>query len=108
MLSLCLALSHHFLEGDWNEVHPCVRYQNEGFIAGAYYNSESNVSAFVGWDFGNLEVGLVTGYSGGPVVPMVRGTYDLNENLTAFVSPAYNTDTQSVGVVLGLEFRLGL
>lgn len=105
MLSFCLALSHHFVEGDWNEVHPCVRYQNDKFIAGAYYNSESKVSIFAGFDLGNIELGLVTGYSGAPVVPMIRLTYDFNDGVTVFAAPAVTT-SGDVGAVVGIEFRI--
>jgi hypothetical protein len=68
-------------------------------IAGAYYNSESKVSTYIGQRFGRVEVGLVTGYSSYSLLPMVRVTYD-----KWYISPAYETDNW--GIVLGWETKL--
>jgi hypothetical protein len=66
-LSLLLALSFHVgLEGDYNSVHPHGRCTVDNWITGAYYNSEENVSYYVGKKISNidnnwdLEIGLVT------------------------------------------------
>jgi len=113
-LSLLLALSLHMgLEGDYNNIHPHVRCDINNTIAGAYYNSEENVSFYVGkkipmYYLGTLhqmnnvevEVGLVTGYSGAKIAPMLRvkkGNW--------FMSPTYETMSNNVGVVFGYEFR---
>lgn len=109
MISLCLALSHHLLAGDWNEVHPCVRFEHEQFIAGAFLNSENRVSAYAGYELSRdpwfLELGVATGYSAYPVVPFARAGVDLGQNLRAFVAPGVKT-TGEVGAVIGLEFTL--
>ena len=107
-LSLLVALSLHIgLEGDYNSVHPHGRCTIDNWITGAYYNSEENVSVYVGkiipdidrgWD---LEVGLVTGYSGGDIVPMIRYIND-----GWFVAPAYET-SGNIGLAIGYEFKLG-
>lgn len=106
---LCLALSLHLLEGDWNAVHPCVRIEREGWVAGAFVNSERRLSLSVSREWqGGLwfaEAGLVTGYSGARVVPMVRAGYDLG-HARVFASPAV-TVNRDVGLVLGVEFNLG-
>jgi len=40
-LTLALGVSAHLgLDNQYNAIHPHVRYRNEQFIAGAYYNSE--------------------------------------------------------------------
>lgn len=116
MLKFCLAISAHIaLPGDWNEIHPCVRYEQDSFIAGAYLNSENTISFYAGAEFPaqlfsvpfNWELGLVTGYSSAPVVPFIRATYDINENSKLFIAPAFaidsNTGALDLGVVIGPE-----
>ena len=99
-----LALSAHLaLPGEWNEVHPGVQCDAGNWIGGAYYNSESKLSVFAGYDFGWLEAGLVAGYSGGPVLPMVRITYDVTDNLSVYASPAVTVDGD-VGLVVGPQW----
>ena len=107
-LSLLVALSLHIgLEDDYNSIHPHGRCIIDNWITGAYYNSEENVSYYVGkiipniykgWD---LEAGLVTGYSGEDVVPMIRY---INEGW--FVAPAYET-SDNIGLAIGYEFKFG-
>ena len=105
--SLLVALSLHIgLEGDYNNIHPHVRCDiNNNTIAGAYYNSEENISFYVGKKIPmyniELEVGLVTGYSGADIAPMLRvkkGNW--------FMSPTYETTSNNVGIVFGYEFKL--
>lgn len=106
---LCLALSLHLLEGDWNGVHPCIRLERDGWVAGAFLNSEGRVSVSAGreWQDGPwwAEAGLATGYSGAPVVPLVRGGYDFGA-VRAFAAPAV-TIKGDVGLVLGIEIHTG-
>ena len=104
MIELALGISLHLgLANDYNEIHPHVRYNNQNYIAGVYYNSESNVSTYVGrrWEKGKfgVEAGVVTGYSGGNVLPYGRATY---ENF--FVAPAIEGG-DTVGTVIGYEFK---
>jgi hypothetical protein len=100
MWSFFLALSYHLGSGNYvlNSVHPHVRYTTEsGYIAGAYYNSESNISLYYGKQYGNLELALVTGYADIPVLPYARYKYD-----GFFVAPAVYED-KGIGAVLGYE-----
>ena len=105
--SLLVALSLHIgLEGDYNNIHPHVRCDiNNNIIAGAYYNSEENISFYVGKKIPiynvELEVGLVTGYSGADIAPML-----LVKKGNWFMSPAYETTSNNVGLVFGYEFKL--
>lgn len=113
MIALCLALSHHLLEGNWNEVHPCVRMEvpvteSLNIGGGAFLNSEGNVSAFVGLSGGDRfwwEAGIATGYSGGDVVPFGRVGIDL-DRYRLFLAPAYNVDSNEIGAVIGVEVDL--
>ena len=104
-----LGLSLHMgLEDSYNEIHPHVRFYEDGAIAGAYYNSLENISFYGGYrlEYGDsgVEVALVTGYPAfGPIAPQVRGTYDFSDNVRAFASPAI--ETNNTGVVIGLEFQ---
>ena len=100
-LTLSIALSLHLgLEGDYNSIHPHLRYTDNNFITGIYYNSESNVSPYAGYkiehnDLG-LEFGIVGNYSDAPIGPYLRGTYK-----NFFIAPGVEGDT--VGIVLGIE-----
>ena len=104
MIELALGLSLHLgLNDNYNEIHPHIRYSEQGYIAGLYYNSESNVSAYGGYrleygDFG-LEAGAVTGYSKADVMPFGRATYK-----DFFVAPALEGD-DTVGAVFGYEIK---
>lgn len=105
MIELALGLSLHLgLEDDYNEIHPHIRYQEERFIGGAYYNSLEKVSTYIGYriEFGDygLEIAGVTGYPEADVVPYVRGTYK-----NVFIAPALEDD--KTGIVIGYEFKLG-
>ena len=104
MIELALGISLHLgLANDYNEIHPHVRYNNQNYIAGAYYNSESRISTYVGrrWETGKFgfEAGAVTGYPQADVMPFVRGTYD-----NFFVAPALEGD-DTVGAVIGYELK---
>ena len=97
-LSLLLAVSTHLgLEGDYNNIHPHARCTVDNWITGAYYNSERKVSYYIGTTMGNLEVGLVTGYSSYDVLPMIR--YIKNG---WFVAPAYEK-SGNYGLMIGYE-----
>ena len=104
-LSLLVAVSMHVgLEDNYNSIHPHARCTLDDTILGIYYNSEYNISSYVGkiYNYNNLEIeyGLVTGYTGIPIAPMLRIKKD-----NFFIAPAYEV-TGNVGVVVGLEFNL--
>jgi hypothetical protein len=104
LIEFALALSLHIgLEGDYNGIHPHIRYNNQDYIAGAYYNSMNRVSFYAGkrWEHNQFgfELGAVIGYDEiMPVAPYARATYN---NL--FIAPAAEPD--NVGVVVGYEFK---
>ena len=110
-----LALSTHMgLERDYNEIHPHVRFYEDGAIAGAYYNSVDRISFYGGYrlepaDNLGIEFALATGYNEfGPVAPYMRTTYDLGDKTRFFAATAIeentSTDTVTVGGVFGVEF----
>ena len=107
-----LAFSSHLgMEADYNNIHPHVRFIEEGAIAGAYYNSVDRLSVYTGYrmdfnDFG-IELAAVTGYPAfGDIAPYVRGTYDFTDNVRVFAAPSYEDkgDELGVGIVAGVEF----
>jgi hypothetical protein len=106
-LAFSVALSAHFPAGDWNSVHPHIRYGDD-WAVGVYYNSESTLSAYVSytWEFDNwfIEGGAVTGYSGAPVLPYLRAGYDAG-NVQYFVAPALMDGKP--GLVFGVEIKVG-
>ena len=105
-IGLFLALSMHVgLEANYNEIHPHARCTKGNSIAGIFYNSEDNFSAYIGKELllqkGSLETGLVSGYSTSDIIPMIR--YKQNN---FFVSPAYekHDGKGNLGFVIGMEF----
>ena len=99
---LSIAFSSHLgIAGEFNNVHPRITYITEdNIIAGTFFNSESQISMFVGklhhYNEFSIETGIVTGYSGAKVAPMAKLNYN-----NFFVAPGYaNRDT---GLVVGYE-----
>ena len=102
MIETCIALSlaismHLGLENDYNNLHPHARCSIDNTIAGVYYNSEDNISTYIGMKYDNIELGIVTGYESNDILPMIRYV-----NNGFFISPAYETNG-TYGVVIGLE-----
>lgn len=111
---IAIALSSHIgFENEYNYVHPHLRVEYENIISGIYLNSEENVSAYAGirnefGDFG-LEYGIVGGYNSlGTITPMIRGTYNLGENLIIYAAPSQEVleEKTNYGVVFGIELQL--
>jgi len=111
---LAIATTVHLgLAGEYNEVHPNVQLRfDNGIIAGAYHNSEDTVSVFAGmrgeWKGFFLEGGVVTGYEYSNVLPYGRAGYELTDNFSIFVAPAFEAidDDMTVGAVLGVEYSI--
>ena len=100
-LSILLAVSTHLgLDNNYNDVHPHVRCTIDNWITGAYYNSERNMSNYVGRKISTFEIGLVTGYNSYDVLPMIRYI-----NNGWFVAPAYEK-SNNVGLTVGYEFTI--
>ena len=99
-----LALSAHLgFSGDYNSIHPHVRYTSDNFyISGAYYNSEYRPSVYAGREFkfglATMELGAATGYGSAPLVPFVRVKKD-----NWWIAPGYEISSNRVGVVVGYE-----
>jgi len=108
---LGLAVSQHLnFQHDYNEIHPHIRLAHDGYIAGAYYNSEEEISPYAGYRFEHnslgLELGAVGGYENlGGVIPYVRFTYDINDNVVLFTAPAGERVNGEInyGIVAGVE-----
>lgn len=102
-LILSIAISSHVgIDGEFNNIHPRITLVKDQYIAGAYYNSESHLSVFLGKTYRlyntEIETGLVTGYSGADVVPMIKLNYN-----NFFAAPGYaNGDA---GLVVGYEVK---
>ena len=97
-LSILLAVSTHLgLDGNYNSIHPHARCTIDNWITGAYYNSERNASFYVGRKISNFEIGLVTGYNSGDVLPMIRYIND-----GWFVAPSYE-QSGNYGLTIGYE-----
>ena len=81
--------------GDYNSVHPHIRYTDNNYIVGAFYNSDSRISMYAGYRFelterAGIEVSATNGYQAlGGIVPQLRGTYQTNENII-FLNRQYN------------------
>ena len=113
-LILAIAFSHHIgMDGNYSEIHPHIQLQaDSGFVAGAYLNSESNVSPYLGWRFeydaAFLEVGAVGGYESINVAPYLRVGYEITNGVDLFAAPAFETDGRggvNYGAVVGVSFN---
>ena len=91
---------HLGLENKYNNLHPHTRCQVDSVISGIYYNSEDNISSYIGLEPDGWELGLVTGYESQDVLPMIR--YKKNN---WFIAPGYEIDG-TTGIVIGWEFKL--
>jgi hypothetical protein len=103
---------HLGLDGDYNSIHPHIGLEYNNILSGAYYNSERNVSAYLGYEFEfeylNIEGGVVTGYVD-DLTLYLRATRDLSNSKKVFIAPAIDLGDdgkQNFGVVLGFEFFL--
>jgi hypothetical protein len=109
-----IAVSSHLgMEGNYNSIHPHVRFVQNGAIAGAYYNSEERISFYGGYrlepsEKTGIEFAIATGYEEfGAIAPYARGTYDMGK-ARFFVAPGFekNNNETNIGVVLGIELQL--
>jgi hypothetical protein len=106
-----LALTIHMdTTGDYNSYHPHVRFEEGQFIAGAYYNSERNVSPYIGAklsnELGYFEYGIVSGYEGqAGALPYARLGLTLSETGSLFIAPAFEKIYGEIttGTVIGFE-----
>ena len=103
---------HVGLRTGLNSVSPGVRFIKDQWTVGAYYNSRRRGSLYASYTLEKnpwaLEVGLVTGYSGSPIIPFLRGRLELTEKVGLFVIPVPQSTREkkldSVGWVLGIEY----
>jgi hypothetical protein len=107
-LTLSLALSLHLgMDGEYNELHPHIRYQDNKFISGAYYNSLNKISLYAGIrheinNFG-IEFTTTTGYDN-IFSPYIRATQDVSEHTRFFITGA--AENKSIGTIIGVELSI--
>jgi len=108
-LAIGLALTAHIgMIDDYNGYHPFVECQQDNYVGSVYYNSVERVSWYLGYreqyDNGlGWDLGLATGYTN-RVVPTGRIRYN---NLFILPGVEYYDDNYHVGVVIGMEIKLG-
>ena len=120
VLGLGLTL-HSGFSYDYNTIHPYVEYQYGNLRAGAYYNSEENISTYgglnlmlPGLDQFSVDTGLVTGYTEltedqpYDLTPYIKFNYHYNDNVTVFTTPGAEVqedESVNYGVVGGISFN---
>lgn len=103
---------HLGLAGSYNGFHPQIRLEEQQYVAGVYYNSEENISSYLGYGFDmehfNLELGIVTGYDTlGAVIPYARITKEFGDKIIFLAPVGESVDGKiNAGVVFGFEFYL--
>jgi hypothetical protein len=112
-----LVLSAHlFFENNYNAIHPHVQIEEDNYIAGAYLNSEVNISVYSGRRFvidekSSIEIGGVSGYGKSPLdlMPFAKYTYTTDDNQKYFVAPSPETinGKTKMGIVIGVEIPFG-
>ena len=98
---LSIALSSHMgFDNSYNEIHPHIRYKYDNNITGLFYNSDRNISFYIGKEFTNskftIDMGIVTGYDNAIISPMIVIKKD-----NFFIMPGIENKT--IGLVLGYE-----
>lgn len=106
-ITLSLGVSIHAgFDGEYNNLHPHIRFEHQQFIAGAYHNSVEATSVYGGYRYEKDNVGIelaaVTGYNQS-VTPYIRGTYDINK-LRLYAAPGM--ENNNIGVVFGVELTI--
>lgn len=108
-LSIALAASLHLMPGDYNALHPSVRFEHDGWSVGATMNSERRLSLVAGYRWQGkrcwAELGAATGYSAAPVIPWNRAGCRVAENVDLWGAVGA-TVKRDVGLVVGVEFTL--
>ena len=106
MISAALAFSAHLgLTGSYSAVHPALWLEQEGWRAGAYLNSNEDVSLFAVRRFGGkrwIEVGVVSGYH---LPVMLRAGVQANRRVSFWAAPAIKEGGER-GAIVGVEFAL--
>ena len=108
MIELFLALTIHFAPADHNQIHPHIRYSDESFIVGSYYNSLDHVSLYVGLRHGDkywIEYGAVTGYET-KIAQTARAGVQITDDIGVYVAPVYYNEDNVISGLVGIEFKL--
>lgn len=107
-LSLLLSMSLHLnTEGDYNKIHPHIQCEHNDRIIGSFYNSEREISFYLGkqWQVNEWEIdtAVVTGYQVSRIQPMIR----FKKN-NFYIVPMYENYYNEInyGVVIGYEWRI--
>jgi hypothetical protein len=108
--SLFLGLTTHYnMDGNYNNVHPHIQCEKDGVITGMYYNSESELSVYLGKQFNKggwtIDTALVTGYEDSSIQPMIRF-----KKKHWYFAPTYETIKYSshtnIGLIIGFEIGI--
>jgi len=106
VLAASIAFSAHIgLSGSFNAAHPALWLERDQWKAGAYLNSNEEISVFAARRFGGdawIEAGVVSGYS---VPVMLRAGVQVGKRAALWIAPAVKADGNR-GAVVGVEFRL--
>lgn len=93
--------SQHFPAQQYNNANPGAYYiHDNGATVGTYYNSERRQSMYAGWTWDSgpwrLQVGAITGYERGAVLPMVVPSVALGHGFRLVVLPKVERGGSSV------------
>ena len=124
-ISILLALSLHMgVDANYNSVHPQVKCEVGNQNYGVYYNSNNDFSFFVSQNLklpnSEFEFGLVTGYKGSRVLPLMRLKWERkrgyvflipiiskNEWITEYPThTVIHKEEKDIGLLLGYEIKL--
>lgn len=107
VLSMILT-SHIGWEGNFNDVHPMISYEGNGYSIGAFRNSLNHTSAFVSkttrFDDFSVQYGVANNYNH-RVVPMLVFRKPVADHVNFVFVPSYDTTKKTPAAVIGLEAR---
>lgn len=92
----------------YNNYNPGVYVEKNNVVAGVYYNSERNMSAYGGYIFKSvlgspidLMVGVVTGYIDRPVLPLITPSIKISNKRLSLIP---NVEKSGWGLHFSYEF----
>ena len=112
------------VDTNYNSVHPSVKCEVGNQNVGVYYNSNKDFSFFVSQNLklpnSEFEFGLVTGYKGSRILPLMRLKWERkrghifltpiitkNYHVTKYPTHTFISETEKdVGLLLGYEIKL--
>jgi hypothetical protein len=105
--------AHTMPRETWNNVNPGIYIHHDNWVGGVYYNSERRTSVYAGYaypvtDYFDLVAGVVTGYRGYTLAPILIPSLHLplTDKIEVRLNLAVGVKGGATAINLALEYRL--